>query len=293
MTEHAEQELEATLRAGSKSFHLASLVLPRRVRTPTLALYAFCRSADDDVDDAGSPRAARLAVDGLRERVERIYESRGLDSLRLRAFASVVERFSIPRRMVDLLVEGMQWDAEGKTYETIADTRAYGARVAGTVGTMMTIIMGRRDPLVLDRASELGIAMQLTNIARDVGEDARMGRLYLPNEWLVECGVDRGAFLASPSADPGVRQTVAKLLAEADRSYAKADEGIAHLPRDCRAAIRAARLVYAAIGDVVRARDFDSVSSRAVVPLHRKLFLLVRAFGAVTWSARPLVELRT
>jgi len=286
----AEAELEATLRAGSKSFHLASLLLPTRVRTPTLALYAFCRHADDAVDDAPSDDGARRAVDALRARLDRVYASRGLDALVERAFASVVERFAIPRAIPDALVEGMAWDTEGRRYETVDDVREYGVRVAGTVGLMMTLVMGRRDPRVLARASDLGVAMQLTNIARDVGEDARRGRVYLPARWLAEAGVDRDELLLRPSPSEGVRAAVARLLDEADVLYARADEGIAHLPPDCRVSIRAARLVYSAIGDVVRRSGCDSVTSRAVVPLPRKLWLVLRALGARRWRPAELGE---
>lgn len=280
-----DTQLEATLRAGSKSFHLASRFLPARVRGPTLALYAFCRHADDTVDDASSDRDARVAVDALRKRIDRVYSDRGTDALVERAFSRVVQRFEIPRAIPDALVEGMEWDSRGRTYETASDVRAYGVRVAGTVGLMMTLVMGKREPDVLARACELGVAMQLTNIARDVGEDARRGRVYLPNEWLAEAGVDRDELLAAPAATEPVRAVVARLLAEADVLYARADAGIAHLPADCRTSIRAARLVYAAIGERIRRAGFDSVSRRAVVPLHRKLWLVLRALGAR--GARP------
>ena len=203
-----------------------------------------------------------------------------------RAFSRVVQRFEIPRAIPDALVEGMEWDASGRTYETASDVRAYGVRVAGTVGLMMTLVMGKREPEVLARACDLGVAMQLTNIARDVGEDARRGRLYLPSEWLAEAGVDRDELLAAPAATEPVRAVVARLLAEADVLYGRADAGIAHLPADCRTSIRAARLVYAAIGDRIRRAGFDSVSQRAFVPLHRKLWLVLRAFGGR--AARPL-----
>jgi 15-cis-phytoene synthase len=295
-----DTELEATLRAGSKSFHLASRLLPARVRGPTLALYAFCRHADDAVDDASSDRDARAAVDALRRRIDRVYADRGTDALVERAFSRVVQRFAIPRAVPDALVEGMEWDSLGHTYETASDVRAYGVRVAGTVGLMMTLVMGKREPEVLARACELGVAMQLTNIARDVGEDARRGRVYLPNEWLAEAGVDRDELIAAPSATEPVRAVVARLLAEADVLYARADAGIAHLPADCRTSIRAARLVYAAIGDRIRHAGFDSVSRRAVVPLHRKLWLVLRALasraampglleGETSAEARPLL----
>ena len=286
----ADVDLERVLRAGSKSFHLASRLLPARVRVPTLALYAFCRHADDAVDDAASDHDARFAVDALRDRVERVYADRALDAVVERAFARVVERFAIPRAIPDALIEGMEWDAAGRTYETAEQVRAYGVRVAGTVGLMMTLIMGRRAAPVLARACDLGVAMQLTNIARDVGEDARRGRVYLPATWLAEAGVDRERWLAHPEPTEGVRVVVARLLREADALYARADTGIAHLPRDCRVAIRSARLVYAAIGDTIRAADFDSVTQRAVVPLRHKVWLVLRAFGTWRWRAQPLDE---
>ncbi|HSO40535.1 MAG TPA: phytoene/squalene synthase family protein [Labilithrix sp.] len=287
----ADEDLERVLRAGSKSFHLASRLLPSRVRTPTLALYAFCRHADDAVDDAPSERDARFAVDALRARVDRVYADHALDSVVERAFSRVVQRFAIPRAIPDALIEGMEWDVQGRSYDRVEDVRAYGVRVAGTVGLMMTLIMGSREPEVLARACDLGVAMQLTNIARDVGEDARRGRLYLPGAWLSEAGVDRERFLAEPEASEGVRAVVARLLDDAESLYARADTGIAHLPRDCRVAIRSARLVYSAIGGTIRKAGFDSVSRRAVVPLPQKLWLVLRAFGARTWRAQPLVEL--
>lgn len=282
-------DLERVLANGSKSFHLASRLLPARIRRPTLALYAFCRTADDAVDDATTKADARRGLDRLRARIDRVYASRGLDGVVERAFAEVVERFEIPRAIPDALAEGMAWDADGRTYATIDEVRAYGARVAGTVGVMMTLIMGRRDPSVLARACDLGVAMQLTNIARDVGEDARRGRLYLPSKWLVARGVDPAELLADPRPLPGVRDVVGSLLDHADATYERADEGIAHLPADCRIAIRGARLVYAEIGNVVRARGCDSVSSRAVVPLRRKLWLVLRALGARAWRPTPLL----
>lgn len=283
-----DDQLEAVLRAGSKSFHTASKLLPRRVRGPTLALYAFCREADDAVDGADGPSSRRAAVDTLARRVESIYRGRALDTVAMRAFARVVETFRIPRAVPEALIEGMRWDADGKTYVTIEDVRAYGMRVAGTVGMMMTLVMGKHEPVVLGRACDLGMAMQLTNIARDVGEDARMGRVYLPSAWLQARGIEPEELLRLRTPTDGLRDAVASLLDEAERLYARADEGIPHLPADCRVSIRAARLVYAEIGNVVRARGFDSISRRAVVSIPRKLWLVLRSVGALTWPPRAL-----
>ncbi|MDB4943161.1 MAG: phytoene synthase [Labilithrix sp.] len=289
MTTPAEQELERVLRKGSKSFHLASLVLPRRVRVPTLALYAFCRHADDLVDDAGSDKAARVAVDTLRARVDRLYAGTPGPSVVERAFADVVERFAIPRALPDALVEGMEWDASGRTYETLSDVRAYAMRVAGSVGLMMTLIMGGRAREVLARACDLGVGMQMTNIARDVGEDARLGRIYLPARWLEDAGDDPGQLLATPRPTRAVRSVVERLLGEAERHYVRADAGIPYLPADCRMSIRAARLVYASIGGEIARAGHDSVTRRAIVSRRRKLLLVARAGAVHAWRPRPLL----
>lgn len=271
------------LAEGSKSFFAASLLLPARVRGPATALYAFCRLADDAVDrDGGTATLARLA-----DRLERAYGGRPLDHPVDRAFADMVACFQLPRALPDALLEGFAWDDAGRRYETLADLEAYAVRVAGSVGAMMAVLMGVRDATALARATDLGIAMQLTNIARDVGEDARAGRLYLPTAWLAEVGLDPDRFLAAPRPSPALSAVVRRLLAAADALYARADDGIAALPRDCRPAIRAARLIYAEIGrEVVRA-GCDSVSRRAVVSKRRKLALAGRATAALASVRRP------
>ncbi len=216
------------LRQGSKSFFAASLLLPRHVREPATALYAFCRVADDAVDLSDDPAAA---IDGLRLRLDAIYAGRPQDDPVDRALAAVAAHFALPRAHLDALLEGFLWDAEGRRYEDLAAVRAYGARVAGTVGVMMTLLMGERSPAALARACDLGIAMQLTNIARDVGEDARNGRLYLPADWLREAGVDPDGWLADPRPAPGVALVVERLLEEAARLYVRSATASPCCPR--------------------------------------------------------------
>ncbi len=266
------------LRAGSKSFAAASLLLPRRVREPATVLYAFCRLCDDRVDS--DPTATEAAVDELRERLRRVYAGRPEEHPVDRALAVVVERSAVPIGLPDALLEGLAWDARGRRYETLDELYAYAARVAGTVGAMMTVVMGRRGPSVLARACDLGVAMQLTNIARDVGEDAQRGRIYLPLAWMREAGLDPDGWLAGPVANDVMKSLVARLLAEASTLYERADRGVAALPADCRIAIRAARLIYSDIGRYVSRAGFDSVSRRAFVPRLRKLWLLARSLGA-------------
>ncbi len=265
--------------AGSKSFAAASLLLPWRVRWPAAAVYAFCRVADDAVDEA--PAGVR-PLDDLRKRLDAVYSGRPRDAAVDRAFAEVVARHAIPREAPEALFEGFAWDLEGRRYEELADLNRYCARVAATVGVMMTLLMGRRDPETLARACDLGVAMQLTNIARDVGEDASMGRVYLPLEWLRDEGLDPDDFLARPRFSPGLGRVVARLLAAADERYVRADAGIARLPRDCRLAIGSARLIYSAIGNEVAASGYDSVSRRAFTSRTKKLALMARARGYVS-----------
>jgi 15-cis-phytoene synthase len=270
----------ALLARGSKSFSAAAMLLPRRMRDAAAVLYAFCRVADDAVDL--SDDADR--VERVRRRLARVYAGDGLDGPVERALADVVRRFDLPIEVLAGLIEGFEWDATGRSYPTLSDTLSYAARVASTVGAAMTVIMGSREAHMVARAADLGLAMQLTNIARDVGEDAHAGRLYLPLEWLREEGVDPEAFLRDKAPLPGVRRVVLKLLEVADGLYASADAGIAMLPADVRPAIYAARFIYADIGRVIRENGGDSVSVRAVVPGSRKAALLGRALLS-TWSS--------
>jgi phytoene synthase len=256
------------------------------VREPASVLYAFCRIADDLVDGDTGPRAGAIAI--LRDRLDRIYAGRPVESPVDRALAVVARRAGLPRTVFDALIEGFEWDATGRRYETIEALEAYCARVASTVGVLMTLLMGERDPVVLARATDLGVAMQLTNIARDVGEDARNGRIYLPLAWLAEEGVDLVALLAEPRFSPALGAVVKRLLDHAQTLYVRSDAGIPGLPGDCRVAIRAARLIYSDIGRVVAARGYDSVSRRAVVSTPRKLWLLARAFGARFFTPAPI-----
>jgi phytoene synthase len=136
---------------------------------------------------------------------------------------------------------------------------------------MMCVLMGVRDRHRLARACDLGLAMQLTNIARDVGADAALGRIYLPRDWFAEAGIDPDAFLRRPAPLPEIRAMTARLLREADRLYLRAEPGIAGLPLTCRPGIFAARHIYASIGGAVRARGCDSVTGRAHTGRARKL----------------------
>lgn len=278
---------------GSRSFHAASILLPAAMRPAAIALYAWCRQADDAIDLAPAEQRSR-AVDLLLRRLEALYAGDVLDTPAERAFAWTVRAHSIPQDLPHALIEGFVWDAEVRRYPDIQALHAYGARVAGSVGAMMSLVMGARDAEALARACDLGVAMQLTNIARDVGEDARMGRVYLPLDWCAAEGIDTEAWLRAPTFSPALGRVVARLLADAEQLYIRATPGIALLPRTVRPAMHAARLLYAEIGREVERRGLDSVSGRAVVPTARKLRLLgnalMDAWDGVPADARAPLE---
>lgn len=274
------QACVAMMQGGSKTFFAASRLLPMRVRAAAIALYAFCRVADDLVDQGGDAHA-NLSI--LRQRLDLIYAGTPMDVVEDHALALVVQHHQLPRLYLDALLEGFAWDAQGRRYETLADLQAYAARVAGTVGAMMCWIMGPQSPLTLARACELGVAMQLTNIARDVGEDARNGRIYLPLQWLLEAGVSPTEWLKAPVLTSALKGVIERTLQEADRLYKQAQSGIAELPSDCRAAILAASLIYAEIGQQLRREGLDSVAQRTVVSTRRKLVLLASAWTQSGW----------
>jgi 15-cis-phytoene synthase len=269
-----EKACSAAIRRGSKSFHLASLMLPSPTRQAARALYAFCRHSDDLID---APRSGHPALQRLRLRLDQIYAGDPAPFACDRAFARAVEEHGIPKPVVEALLDGFAMDLDGRRYQTLADLKTYATCVAASVGLMMAAVMGVNDRFALARAADLGLAMQLTNIARDVGEDARNGRLYLPLDWLTEHGIDPDAFLRDPRFSPALADVVRKLLHEADRHYRLGHAGIASLPPACRHAIRTAALVYEEIGTAITANGFDSITRRARTTLGRKLTLLARA----------------
>lgn len=265
-----------SIRQGSNSFYVASMLLPVAIREPAYGVYAFCRTVDDliDRDEGGAQAIAELG-----RMLDRIYAGRPKADFVERGFADVVARFAIPRTVPDALIEGLAWDAEGRRYRSLDDLKAYAVRVAGTVGFMMTLVMGNRDPHVLARACDLGVAMQLTNIARDIGEDAGNGRIYMPLDWLEESGIDAASWTASPTYSPEIRTIVARLLREAETLYARSQSGITALPPACRLGINAARMLYREIGQQIL-RGVDPVTTRAVTSKQQKLRLLAEVVAA-------------
>lgn len=287
MTE-ATRACYEVIRHHSKSFSLASRLLPGEVRDRAVAVYAWCRRADDAVDLAGAEdEAAALGV--LRAELDEVYAGRPLGEPALRAFQRTVRDRGIPKRYPEDLLEGMEMDVLGQRYETKDQLLQYCYCVAGSVGLMMCHVMGIKDEAALRNAAHLGMAMQLTNICRDVEEDWGRGRLYIPESLLARCGVSNLAGELGGPFPEHARQPVAlaigRLLDDAERYYVSGDEGLAALSWRCALAIRTARTVYSAIGSRIRRADCDPLAGRAFVPLRRKLAL---AAGAVVTASAEL-----
>jgi len=250
----------AIIRRHSKSFAMAARLLSPAVRGHAEKLYAWCRYADDAIDLAPTPLAAVVALADLRADLDAIYAGRPVNSPAGKMLATVVSDIRLPREYPDELLAGMAMDAAGTRYRTLDELLLYCHRVAGVVGLMMCHAMGVADERSAVHAGHLGIAMQLTNIARDVAEDWSRGRLYLPLDWLDgEPPQDR------PLEDATTAPVVRRLLDVADRYYASGEAGLIHLDRRSRLAVRVARTVYAEIGSEVRRAGCRPSAGRAVV----------------------------
>lgn len=281
MTDRAAIELcFESIATHSKSFALASKVLPAECRADAAVAYAWCRRADDAIDLA-PPAEQPAALARLREELRGVYAGEAQTDPVLAAFQQVVQARRVPMQYPMELLAGMEMDVEQARYRTLDDLLVYCWRVAGTVGLVMCHVMGVRDPAALRRAAHLGMAMQITNICRDVREDWERGRLYVPTAMLPAADdgwipPPPGAELSAPRGE-ALRTAVRDLLVIADRMYRSGDDGVPALSFRCALAVRTARAVYSAIGVELARRGWDVLGPRAVVSTARKLALLARA----------------
>lgn len=299
-----ERELcAAIIQKHSKSFALASGLLPKQVRDQARAIYAWCRRADDAVDEC-APEAAGPALERLFRELDQIYAGEVSPDPVLRSFARVVESCEIPKLYPTELLLGMEMDVRGTHYQTQQDLMLYCYRAAGTVGLMMCHVMGLKSGEGLTHAAHLGIGMQLTNICRDVLEDWQRGRMYLSDELLDRFEVDaRGLQRGEPlsrSLAPGLARVVQATLAGADSYYASADVGANYLRTRCALAVRGARHIYSRIGYEIARSGYDVFAPRAHTSTLTKLRMLGRAALEVSFAPRvrdvtstlPLLEFK-
>jgi 15-cis-phytoene synthase len=268
-------EARAIIRRHSASFSLASRLLEPEQRRNAHALYAYCRRADDAIDLV-APAQARTALGRLREELDAIYGGRHLAAAIPAELQRLVVELGIPREYLEALLRGFELDVTGATYRSMADLHHYCWCVAGSVGAMMCHVLGAREAPAIVHGAHLGMAMQLTNICRDVAEDWARGRNYLPEELL--SGLEATpAWPPSEASGRTLASAVLRLLDEADLFYASADQGLSHLGFRARIAVTTARQVYSSIGRKLRAAGADVTAGRVVVPLRAKLWCVARA----------------
>lgn len=272
--------------AGSKSFAAAARLLPPAVRDDVARLYAWCRHADDVIDGQvlGHGQAvvadpsARLAE--LAARTDAALAGTITGEAVFDGFGRVARTRRIPPALAHDLLGGFAMDVAGARYETVDELAAYCYGVAGSVGVMMALTLGAApaDEDTLDRAADLGLAFQMTNIARDVVADAAVGRLYLPQALLRAERVEPSpAAMLAPDNAAGVLRAVERLLDEAERYYLSAEVGIRRLPFRSAWAIAAAAAVYRAIGTKRRAAGPQGLPLRVGTGRREKAVLLARS----------------
>ena len=261
-----------SIRRHSRSFSFASRLLPAAKRADVERLYAWCRWCDDGVDTAAAPEEALEFVDQAAEDVRRITAGTRPVAPESLWLAELVGRHALPIAAASALLEGMRSDLTPAAGFHEADLWRYCFRVAGAVGVLMCPILGLEDRRHLPHAAALGMGMQLTNIARDVAEDWRRSRCYLPIEWTD--GLRPGG---GPPDHGRVRQGVRTILEVADGYYTAGEAGIAALDADSRLAVRAAAMIYHAIGTRIRGRGFEVLDERARVSTLGKLRLFAGA----------------
>lgn len=285
-----------TIEQGSSSFAAASRLFDETTRQSTLMLYAWCRHCDDVIDgqvlghtphnDQPSKEDGMDRLAQLEDFTRRACAGCPPDVPAFICLSEVVRRHDLGVDLPLAHLAGFRMDVEHVRYETLADTLLYCYRVAGVVGLMMARIMGTRDSATLDRACDLGIAFQLTNMARDIVDDAAIGRVYLPAEWLRVHGVP-GNELGEPRHRQALADLAAALVETAEPYYSSALPGIAALPFRSAWSVATARDVYRAIGRQVRARGSHAWDDRVRTSKRQKIWFAARG-AAVAMVARAM-----
>lgn len=281
-----------SFRYHSRTFSLAAQFLPRSVQMPIATLYLFCRRVDSIADQRVlevGPERALDEVQSVQRRLDATLTGQPpTDEVLWRRLGEVHERYELDRGPLEELIEGAVWDLEDRPIETRQDLIDYSNLVGGSVGAMMLPFLStapHHDSLET-AARELGIAMQITNIVRDVGEDIQeLDRVYLPSAWMREHDVSRAALDAGRCV-PGYAGLLERAMSAAETRYQRSAEGIAALPFRTRVGIRAAARMYREILNEVRANGYDNLNRRAYVSLGRKLLLV--AFDSYDWRKATL-----
>ncbi len=284
--EKAYAYCESVTREHAKSFYFSAKFLPKVKQPPIYALYALCRHVDDEVDEAevDSEVAAIKAVERWQKRLESVYsgtndegqKTNNEQNLVLFAWQDLLKTYKIPQDLPLELMKGVLMDTHTNRYETFDELYVYCYRVASVVGLMSSEIFGYEGgKTTLDYAEALGIAMQLTNILRDVKEDAAMNRIYLPKEDLRRFNISEDDIFAGKFDDNFIEMMKFQ-ISRARNYYAEAEKGIPFLSKDTRFCVLLAARIYGKILDKIEQQNYDVFKSRVHTTKMQKIFSIPR-----------------
>lgn len=284
-TEEAYEQCRLITAKHSKTFYLGTLLMPPEKRQGIWAIYNWCRRTDELVDGAQACFTTPETLDLWEQQLESVFAGYPIDDTDV-ALVDTLERFPVEIQPFRDMIEGQRMDLYRSRYETFEELKLYCYRVAGTVGLMTSPVLGfderyqtapwntpEEKALVIEQAIKLGIAQQLTNILRDVGEDAQRGRIYLPLEDLALFDYTEEDLLKGV-VDERWRELMRFEIQRARKFYAEAEKGVSALSIDARWAVWAALMLYRGIFEAIERNDYDVFAKRAFVPKWRKLTYL-------------------
>lgn len=268
--EKAYKYCESVTKAHAKSFYFAAKFLPKHKQKAVFPIYAFCRHVDDEIDEIGDGGESKAieTVEKWRQKLEEVFEGKGQrtkderQDLVFLAWQDLLKTYKIPKNLPLELIRGVLMDTQVKRYETFDELYVYCYRVASTVGLMSSEILGYSDKKALEYAEAMGIAMQLTNILRDVKEDAAMGRIYLPQEDLRRFDVSEEQVFANEVNENFVEMMKVQIERARD-FYRKGEKGIPLLEKDSRFTVLLASRIYSRILDEIEKQNYNVFIKRA------------------------------
>jgi 15-cis-phytoene synthase len=274
----AEADVHDYLAVNSLSFRFATRFFSRKDEARVARVYAYCRCTDDLVDDPEIDRATAAALlDEWLALSRRAYAGKPSGITFLDTVMGEMAAAGVPLQYAEELVEGMRMDLQGTRYASLNELRVYTYRVASVVGLWISELFGVHDPATLQRAAAMGHAMQLTNIIRDVGEDLRAGRCYLPGDLMLRHGLEEAKLKSATELPEGYAALIEEMISATEASYRVGFEGISELPRTLRLPVAVAARVYRGILREVRRNDYDSLNRRARTSGPRKAALAAQA----------------
>lgn len=264
-------EAEKITKHYAKTFYFASCLLPAEKRKAAYSIYAICRISDESVDNTGTAQS-RSALQEIRRQIETAYGSTPIQQSLLASFRHTINTYTIPQDYFNELLTGMEMDLIKIRYATFDELYDYCYKVAGVVGLIMVRVFGFRNQNALAHAIELGVAMQLTNIIRDIAEDYRRGRIYIPLDEMKNFNVGETAF-EQKSLTPGLKELLIFSTTRAHNYYQQAHAGIPYITdKRCRLTVKAMANLYEGILDDTAKHGYDVLSRRAHIRLSEKIF---------------------